>query len=62
MKKKAAREHRKSNSQIYKQMGTGQCELHRHLQGETAAPLVAVRREEKGPRGLQIGTIATTPK
>lgn len=62
MKKKAAEEHRKANSQIYKREGKGQRDLHRRLKGETAAPLVAVRRVEKGPRGQQIRTIATTPK
>ena len=36
--------------------------MHRHLKGETAASSVAVRRVERGSRGQQIGTIATTPK
>ena len=52
----------KAQMLVYKKKDKGQWHLYRHMKRDAATPLVAVRRKQRGSRGQQVGTIATSPK
>ena len=59
MRRKVAEEHEQVRQKVLEIRGRGQWALCRGMRKGFAAPLVSVKRTEKGPQGKARGTIAT---
>ena len=61
-KEKAEKEHHAAKRKLYAAKAGGQWAICRDMSSRMAAPLIAVKRTEKGPTGQPAGTVTTSPK
>ena len=60
-KKKAEQDMKQMKVKLHEAKNGGQWAMCKDMGGSTAAPLIALKRQTKGPKGQQKGTVATSP-
>ena len=60
-RKKAAQDMKKTKAKIHEAKNGGQWAMCKDMGGNSTAPLIALKRQEKGPKGQPKGTVATSP-
>ena len=60
-RKKAEQDRKQIKVKLHEAKNGGQWAMCKDMGGSNAAPLIALRRQTKGPKGQQKGTVATSP-